>query len=345
MSAVLNSLDAMQMGPGPVSRVAPAAASAGMLRQNLARSPVAGAQPLPAGYVSMGELLAGAEGSDADKAMVADSLRAMGAVSGTVLESGADNMHTLDVAGVRITLKLARAYAPGDAVILALGSSASTDTPELELSPAAKLLAGLLARTGTSPGVDAATPLAGTPLDTAQLATRLEQSLRQSGVFYESHLAAWVQGRTALADLRREPQGRYAAPAEGGSDAPGEAIPDALSGLVNRQLDVLENGAVRWTGQAWAGQNAEILIEDDSHAQAQSREDGAQRTWRIKLKLSMPGLGPVDAQIALSGAQVRITLSAAPGASERLAAAGGTLTSALAARGLSAQAITVNADG
>lgn len=53
----------------------------------------------------------------------------------------------------------------------------------------------------------------GTP---AQLATSLRQALpqllQQSGLFYESHLAEWVQGGRPLAELKSEPQARLASP-------------------------------------------------------------------------------------------------------------------------------------
>jgi hypothetical protein len=53
----------------------------------------------------------------------------------------------------------------------------------------------------------------GTP---AQVATALRQALhqlvQQSGLFYESHLAEWVQGGRPLAELKSEPQARLASP-------------------------------------------------------------------------------------------------------------------------------------
>ncbi|WP_235937166.1 hypothetical protein [Vreelandella azerica] len=38
------------------------------------------------------------------------------------------------------------------------------------------------------------------------LATRLESSIRDSGLFYESHLKRWFQGDAARQQLLREPQ-------------------------------------------------------------------------------------------------------------------------------------------
>ncbi|MHB1735688.1 MAG: flagellar hook-length control protein FliK [Acidithiobacillus sp.] len=44
------------------------------------------------------------------------------------------------------------------------------------------------------------------PIESASLAQMLQQSINQSGLFYESHLAAWVQGQLPLQNLRAEPQ-------------------------------------------------------------------------------------------------------------------------------------------
>lgn len=64
----------------------------------------------------------------------------------------------------------------------------------------------------------------GTP---AQLATALRQALpqllQQSGLFYESHLADWVQGARPLAEVRGEPQARLASPPAPHAPAPGQA--------------------------------------------------------------------------------------------------------------------------
>lgn len=358
MGAVLTGVDTTQaalIGPGPVSRVAAAAASAGVLRQNVEKSFASGAQAQPAAYIGLADLLSGAEGSEAGKANLVQTLRALGAVRGTVVATGPDNTATIDIEGVQVTMKLARAHGAGEQVIIALSDGVAGESPEAELSPTGRLLSALLASTGqaseSARASAEATPVAlnASPLDTAQLAERIEQSLRQSGMFYESHLAAWVQGRTALADLRREPQGRQP-PAQAKAEG-GDGIPAPLSGLVSRQLDTLEHGAVRWTGQPWPGQLAELVIEDADHAsdagQGQAGSAGQDRphTWRVKLKLTMPSLGEVEAQVALSGSQVTVALSAPERAAGALEAAGSELSSALAARGLSAQLPPVQRHG
>ena len=40
----------------------------------------------------------------------------------------------------------------------------------------------------------------------------LQQGLRESGLFYESHLARWFGGEYQIEDILREPQGRLSSP-------------------------------------------------------------------------------------------------------------------------------------
>lgn len=56
-------------------------------------------------------------------------------------------------------------------------------------------------------------PLAGSPSGSAQdLLPMLKQAITQSGMFYESHQAEWVEGRLAKAELLQEPQGKLSSP-------------------------------------------------------------------------------------------------------------------------------------
>lgn len=56
-------------------------------------------------------------------------------------------------------------------------------------------------------------PLAGAPPNSAQdLLPLLKQAITQSGMFYESHQAEWVEGRFAKAALLLEPQGKLSSP-------------------------------------------------------------------------------------------------------------------------------------
>ncbi|AQU84596.1 flagellar hook-length control protein FliK [Halomonas sp. 'Soap Lake  len=89
------------------------------------------------------------------------------------------------------------------------GSSTAIGSTQTHFSPAARTIADVLLRFPAPPSV--MRPEA--PLMNAQdaptataLATRLEASVRDSGLFYESHLKRWFQGEVSRQQLLREPQ-------------------------------------------------------------------------------------------------------------------------------------------
>jgi hypothetical protein len=85
------------------------------------------------------------------------------------------------------------------------------------LSPAARLIDHLLQtadREGAPTVVEAKTPLLPSPaaMDAKQVAAALHDSVKFSGLFYESHLQEWAGGGgRGMNDLQREPQAKIAA--------------------------------------------------------------------------------------------------------------------------------------
>lgn len=63
------------------------------------------------------------------------------------------------------------------------------------------------------------------PRSSTQIAERLGQSIKTSGLFYESHLNKWFQGKLPVAELAAEPQMRF---------QPGRAPADAGARLMTR---------------------------------------------------------------------------------------------------------------
>jgi hypothetical protein len=141
------------------------------------------------------------------------------------------------------------------------------------LSPAARAIASALTQAYTAPGapvtIHGKSPLvaAGAP-DPAKLATSLKNVLGESGLFYESHVADWAEGKRSLQDLAREPQmQRMTAPAQ---QASSEALARAMGGpdlsaaqMINLQLHTQEQGKVQWHGEAWPGQRMEWDVARD----------------------------------------------------------------------------------
>ncbi|WP_461482149.1 flagellar hook-length control protein FliK [Porticoccus sp.] len=98
--------------------------------------------------------------------------------------------------------------AGGKALLPASGATEST------LSPAAKMLSSIYSSAPLPPAkVTLPAPFFPAPsaANAAVLAHGLGQSIRDSGLFYESHLASWYRGELPVQQLQREPQMRLLA--------------------------------------------------------------------------------------------------------------------------------------
>ena len=171
------------------------------------------------------------------------------------------------------------------------------------------------------------------PLDTRTLAIALQENVTRSGIFYESHLEHWVEGRIPLERIRQEPQGQLSLPARNDERADEAATPvgkgtaqseavrtsplapsadrsesvhPAAMPQVRAQLEALQSGQVAWQGLAWPGQDLQLEIEEDLHPDLAENE----RVWTSRLRITLPRLGQVDAVLLLSGPHLRVRLSA-----------------------------------
>jgi hypothetical protein len=178
------------------------------------------------------------------------------------------------------------------------------------------------------------------------LAEALQQAVRSSGLFYESHLRGWIEGRIALESLLAEPQARILQALLPGTDetqAPAPArlepmVHPQLEPLVRQQLDTLERQRIAWNGDLWPGQPAEMLISREPAAGA---ETTAPRTWRVKLNLHLPTLGSVKVDMALTGRQLDVRLQGEGAAAQVLRDGRTALSLALAAHDLEVRAIQI----
>ncbi|WP_346797071.1 flagellar hook-length control protein FliK [Halomonas sp. Bachu 37] len=115
----------------------------------------------------------------------------------------------------------ARPLPPGE------GSPVPPGSTQTHFSPAARSIADVLLRFPAPPSaIRPQAPLmqAGEAASTNTLAGRMEGSIRDSGLFYESHLNRWYHGQTPRQQLLREPQmmhvGRFASPGTAQASAP-----------------------------------------------------------------------------------------------------------------------------
>ena len=99
------------------------------------------------------------------------------------------------------------------------GSKPAAATTSATLSRTGQLISDLFAGArdaGGSPAaatLNANAPLSEAPVSAQELLPQLKQAITQSGMFYESHQAEWVEGRFTKAALLQEPQGKLSSPA------------------------------------------------------------------------------------------------------------------------------------
>jgi len=143
------------------------------------------------------------------------------------------------------------------------------------------------------------------------LPVRLAQTLSESGLFYESHLAKWSRGTMSIEAILREPQARLAATAQVSLKmAELAGMPEEAARLAGRQLQILEGGPFLWQGIAWPGQNMQWLIREESAEDNQGETDENASEWVTELNLILPRMGEVHAQLGLNGDRLRVRLLA-----------------------------------
>ena len=188
------------------------------------------------------------------------------------------------------------------------------------------------------------TLLAGPTTDAQLLGRMLQQGLRESGLFYESHLVRWFGGDYPLEEILKEPQGRLsprltqtgeqtqvpsnelaraglrsgsaevmeALFTKAGTSMAHEGIADQRSlPMVNEQLSALQNGHLMFQGDLIPGQRLEWTIAE-REAQ-RNKSGGRERNWETSVTISLPNLGPVTATLSLDGTRVAVKVTAQKG--------------------------------
>ncbi|MCS6785942.1 MAG: flagellar hook-length control protein FliK [Thiobacillaceae bacterium] len=199
------------------------------------------------------------------------------------------------------------------AALLRLASAGPMTTPVAPLipqppnAPAQPLTPGSVQQDTAFP---AAAAIDGAP-DTSrqagpdQIAQRLQQVLRASGLFYESHLARWVRGELSLETIRQEPQARLDATRAAAPMGP-ERMPEEAARLAARQLALLEGAPWVWQGQAWPGQSLWWSVREDRPPAAEAQA----AVWCTELRLDLARLGEFHAVLRLSAAGLHVRMAA-----------------------------------
>lgn len=176
-------------------------------------------------------------------------------------------------------------------------------------------------------------PVAPDPAASAEVARSLKASVDSSGLFYESHVAEWAEGRRSIETIRSEPQALLGAALEQSVDGTGRIANEAktaLGTIVREQLQALHAQQVAWRGELWPGQDADIAIGRDPNDSAPPEA----QVWRARLALELPRLGRVEVRLALTGRDLALGLASDGDTRETLSGGRGSLVDRLAARGL-----------
>lgn len=177
--------------------------------------------------------------------------------------------------------------------------------------------------------------------DASLLGRMLQQGLRESGLFYESHLARWFGGDYRLEDILKEPQGQLsprlahlsdhavvsaedlvrasirngltdvmeAVFKRAGTSMAHDGIADQRSvPFVSEQISALQNGQIVFRGDLFPGQRLEWEVTE--REAGRNNEGGRERSWETSVTITLPHLGSVTAQIALNGTRAVIKVHA-----------------------------------
>lgn len=193
-------------------------------------------------------------------------------------------------------------------------SSSPTSTPT-NLSDTGKLINKILQQAqqdGATGALIGKTPLLQNAEELkypVKLASQLQQLISSSGVFYESHVANWAEGKLARSELMREPQAQL-----GNTTANNAHLTNLMSDdhsnlaqIIHLQLDALEQNRIAWQGNLLPGVpfNWEIS-QEDRHTQTESEEQ--EPSWQSVVRFELPHLGVVAATINLHAGQLQLML-------------------------------------
>ena len=113
-------------------------------------------------------------------------------------------------------------------------------------------------------------------------------------------------------------------------------IPQPVQPLVQQQLEALASQSFSWQGQIWPGQEMFWEIHEEAERRGQPEGDETASQWSTRLRMVLPNLGEIDAQIRLQNNQLTLSMSAANAKTrEQMHAASLALRAQLAEAGLS----------
>ncbi len=169
------------------------------------------------------------------------------------------------------------------------------------------------------------------------LAGELARAVENSGLFLESHLVSWVQGKRPLQQVQAESRALLA-------DAVAASPPDPQAWEDQRaalQADAMQQQAFALRGQAWPGQGFRLEIaQDGGRGRAAAGPAPPAGVFTATLSMALPNLGAIHAKIRVAASAVGVEMESSNAAALRETL--GALASALDARGLTVAQLTVH---
>ncbi len=215
------------------------------------------------------------------------------------------------------------------------------------------LLAQDSAKTAPQPLSSATPVLTNPPTNNVETPVLLQKALSQSGLFYESHQAQWVNGKKTLAQLQQEPQSKLSVKTTNTAVVASTAAllnADTLVNtqslpLVQHQLTTLDSGQIHWRGEIWHEQFMDWDITEHAHDKNGQDPKRLSLQWQTQLRLTLPKLGEITATLMFNSEDVRIKLHApATETIELLKNNQPPLATALESAGLNIKTLEIHAD-
>jgi len=139
----------------------------------------------------------------------------------------------------------------------------------------------------------------------------LQQTIHRSGLFYESHLAKWIEGKFSLSELQREPQSQLKTALPTTLNLTPDVAIDARSlQLVQQQLLALEKSYITWHGEMWNGQQIQWDIYKDTPKNC-GKKYFITTQWKTKLTMTLPELGEIVIKLSLNVRDLQISIDTA----------------------------------
>jgi hypothetical protein len=276
-------------------------------------------------------------------------------LKGEVLAALGGGRFTVQVAGQAMEFLMPKGVRRGDLINLFF----ITDEPhqtflmarfgqpgDSHVSATSRWLSGFLGEASSQVPAQAAlsilrTLLAESTTDAGLLGRMLQQGLRESGLFYESHLARWFGGDYPLEEILREPQGRLSPRLPQAGEQPGAPADERLLAgirtgsaevlealfkkagtgmaaegmadqrtlpIVGEQLSALQNGQLLFRGDLFPGQRLEWTVAERDAGR--NRSGDRERSWETSVTVTLPHLGAVTALLTVDGTAVAVKVRA-----------------------------------